>query len=125
MRAPNSSKLMALAAVGAVIALAAASCVIPLRGRDDLAASGKERSPSTDPMALDLIRCRTVKSEQASDYDRCHRIWTERRRRFLNKQSAASAATDPANLQQRDQPPKDQSRLPQAGTGSPQAGGPP
>src|SRR5690349_6508776 len=105
MSAPNSSKLMALAAVGAVIALAAASCVIPLRGRDDLAASGKERSPSTDPMALDLMRCRTVKSQQASDYGRCHRSWTDRRRRFLNMRSAASAGTDPANLQQKDQAP--------------------
>ena len=124
MSTPNLSKLMPLVAIGAVIALAVVSRVIPLRGGDDLPASGTERSPSTDPMALDLIRCRAVKFEQASDYDRCHKIWTEHRRRFLvgNKPSDAPAATNTAILQPADPVPKDQSRLPRAGTGTPQAG---
>jgi conjugative transfer region protein TrbK len=127
MSAPGSSKLMALVAVGAVTALVMASCVVPLRGDDDKAASGTGRVPSADPMALDLIRCRMVKSEQGADYDRCQRFWREYRRRFLgeNRTSAARQKANPKDLQPEDAAPKDQSRLPQAAPGFSQPGGAP
>ncbi|GEC53060.1 conjugative transfer region protein TrbK [Bradyrhizobium japonicum] len=91
--------------------VAVAACTIQLRGGDDSSPAPKAEQ-TNDATNSDLARCRGVTPEEAGDYQHCHKIWAENRRRFFGKKDGAaalghddSASPIPA--------PKGQNRIPQ------------
>ncbi|MCP1850604.1 MULTISPECIES: putative entry exclusion protein TrbK-alt [unclassified Bradyrhizobium] len=105
--------LPASMALGAT--LVAAACAIQLRGADKDAAQTQADAQMTGAFSPDLARCRTVTPEQATEFERCRRLWAENRRRFFGQKAGPvrGADGDPGGSSQQ-LAPKDQGRIPQA-----------
>lgn len=83
----------------ALVALAIATCNIPLRGGEEPAKMlGPDAKPA-DPLAAKLAECRSVTYEQKDALIECRKAWVEQRRQILGQDAQA---------------PSD-SRMPQAG----------
>ncbi len=50
---------------------------------DDASHDVAPAATKSDPLAIDLARCRNVTAEQLTADDTCRRIWAENRRRFF------------------------------------------
>jgi conjugative transfer region protein TrbK len=84
--------------------------MIQLRGGEK---SSPKPAQTTDADSSDLVRCRSVTSEETAGYQHCQQVWAENRRRFFGRKDGAAVAgrRDPAaGLTPA---PKDQSRMPQ------------
>ncbi|MGY4287146.1 conjugative transfer region protein TrbK [Bradyrhizobium sp. LM2.7] len=106
----NAFKALSLAATIGVLVVTA--CTIQLRGGED-ASSPPTAEQTTDADGSDLVRCRTVTSEDAAGYQHCQRVWAENRRHFFGRKDgvAVSGQRNPASGLT--PTPKDQSRMPQ------------
>src|SRR3954465_16050446 len=78
----NPEHLIPVVAV-ALIALVVAACTIRLRNDEAAELRPSRVSKKTDPLAAKLERCRTVTPEQGAQFEDCHRVWAENRRRFF------------------------------------------
>jgi conjugative transfer region protein TrbK len=81
-----------------VPALVVAACAIQLRGDSDSPAVRPSASRVTDPLGVELERCRKVTSEQVAELQECRLIWAENRRRFLGSKKTSAASSVDAQL---------------------------
>lgn len=104
----------ALAFVVAVLAVA----MLQSNNANSIRAAVPTTMTSADPLSADLMRCRTVTTEQLAVDDTCRRAWAENRRRFFAPSSSRSdtAVHDPAAASTTRG--KAQDRLPAAGVQS-------
>jgi conjugative transfer region protein TrbK len=101
-------KTLSLATTVGVFVVAA--CTIQLRGGEDSSPLPKAEQ-TKDATSSELLRCRTVTSEDTAGYQHCQRVWAENRRRFFGRKDGAvvSGRGDPASGLV--SAPKDQSRM--------------
>ena len=87
----------ALSLVVTLGVLVVAACTIQLRGGED-ASSAPKAEQTTDTDSPDLVRCRSVTSEDTTGYRNCQKIWAENRRRFFGRKDgvAVSGQGNPA-----------------------------
>jgi conjugative transfer region protein TrbK len=111
----DTGPFKALSLLMSVGVLVVAGCAIQLRGGETSSAPPTAEQ-TKDVDRSELVRCRTVSSQDAADYQHCQKVWAENRRRFfVSRDGAAAAATGSTAAR------KDQSRIPQ---GYPSAGVP-
>ena len=111
----NTQKLKGIPCLVALVlvALAVATCTIPLRGGEEQGKMLEPGSTSSDPLAAKLAECRSVTSEQKEALAECRKAWAEKRRQSLGRK-APSASPDSGPPQEGPSlfvAPKDQSRL--------------
>ncbi|MET4328806.1 conjugative transfer region protein TrbK [Bradyrhizobium sp. i1.15.2] len=111
----DTGPFKALSLLISVGVLVVAGCAIHLRGGEETSASPTAEQ-TRDVDRSELVRCRTVSSQDAADYQHCQKVWAENRRHFFGKRDGAAAAQAGVTAV-----PKDQSRMPQ---GYPAAGVP-
>jgi conjugative transfer region protein TrbK len=99
-----------------VPALVVAACTIQLRGDSDGRPAGSSASRATNPVGVELERCRKVTPEQVAELQQCRLVWGENRRRFLgsNKTPAVSSVdAQPGSQKPPLAQPKNPGRVPQ------------
>jgi conjugative transfer region protein TrbK len=92
-----------------VTLLVITACTIRLREQGNEATASAAIPEKPDALGADLVRCRSLTSDQAPAYEQCRKIWAENRRRFLGQSSGAAERAGTSSLFV----PKDQSRMPQ------------
>jgi len=88
-------------------------CTVHLRGDENQAQPTAWGARESDPVAVELERCRTIDYEQKDGLADCRKLWADKRRQFLGQGSESpnhSVRPDPGAPTP--PPPKDQSRLP-------------
>lgn len=108
----DTGPFKALSLLTTIAILVVGACTIQLRGGEETSAPPKaERTADVD--GSDLVRCRTVTSDDAADYQHCQKVWAENRRRFFGRKDGSAASRRPDPIAGLTLGPKDQSRLPQ------------
>ena len=102
----------ALSLVVTLGVLVVAACTIQLRGGED-ASSAPKAEQTTDTDSPDLVRCRSVTSEDTTGYRNCQKIWAENRRRFFGRKDGAAVSGQGNPAAGLTPSPKDQSRMQQ------------
>ena len=102
----------ALSLATTVVVFVVAACTIQLRGGED-ASSLPKAEQTTDVDGSDLVRCRSVTSEEAASYQHCQKVWAENRRRFFGRKDGAAVSGQDNPAVGRPPSPKDQSQMPQ------------
>jgi conjugative transfer region protein TrbK len=64
------------------------------RGEDVSMVAPLEREQA-DALATELVRCRTVTSDDAVSLESCRRVWTEKRRQFFRPTKTPTAPAEP------------------------------
>jgi conjugative transfer region protein TrbK len=103
-------KALSLAATAGLFVVAA--CTIQLRGGED-ASSPPKAEQTSDADDSDLVRCRSITSEDAASYHHCQKVWAENRRRFFDRKDGGAASRLPDPAVSLTPAPKDESRMPQ------------
>jgi conjugative transfer region protein TrbK len=80
----------------ALVALAVATCSIPLRGGEDQADPSVSADRASDQLATRLAGCRSVTYEQKDALSDCRKAWAEKRRRFFREKAPLAPADDSA-----------------------------
>ncbi len=102
-------KALSLATTIGVFVVAA--CTIQLRGGEETSAP-PQTEKTADVYGSDLVRCRSVTSEDTASYQHCQKIWADSRRRFFGRKDGAAVAGRSDPLSGVTSAPKDQSRMP-------------
>ncbi len=58
---------------------------------DDANQAATPVTTTSDPIAVDLTRCRAIAAEQLATADTCCRVWAENRRRFFGPRKPGEA----------------------------------
>jgi conjugative transfer region protein TrbK len=102
----------ALSLLTTIGALGVTACTIQLRGGEDFPPVPKAEQ-MTGATSSDLVRCRSVTSEETAGYQHCKRVWAENRSRFFGKKDGAAAPDHENSAPSVTPASKSQSRLPQ------------
>jgi conjugative transfer region protein TrbK len=78
----TSQQFLRLSAVAFVTLAAAVVVVQSRRGEDPAILTPVERGEA-DVLVSELVRCRTITSDNTAGLDACRRIWAENRQRFF------------------------------------------
>jgi conjugative transfer region protein TrbK len=109
---PSGSGTLAPLIVLALILLAGIAALIQFQHH--LSTAAVEPGPmTTDPLASEIARCRTITPEQLAADDICRRVWAEGRRRFFAPSASrrSPGTTEPATTEPSVSP-KIQDRIP-------------
>jgi len=82
------------AAIGVVILIAALAIVHSRRGEDAGIVAPLEREQA-DALATELVRCRTITSDQTASLESCRRVWAENRRQFFGSTKTSPLSIEP------------------------------
>src|SRR5712692_6588185 len=104
MSARSRLDRLSIVAGVAVMVLVVAACAIKLRDDEDQF-SASPSAQEVDPLAAELVRCRTVTPEQKDALAACRRIWAEQRRQFLGQSKAPAPTAHPNDNAPNGQPP--------------------
>jgi conjugative transfer region protein TrbK len=108
----DTGPFKALSLLTSVGILVVAACTIQLRGGEETSAPPTaEQTSGVD--GSDLVRCRTVTSEDAAGYQHCQKVWAENRRRFFGRKDGRAASRRPDPAASVTPALKDESRMPQ------------
>jgi len=115
---PAGLVLLLRGAAVAFVLMVLAVAMFQSRNANDVRDAIPTTATATDPLSVDLMRCRTVTPEQLAIDDTCRRVWAEIRRRFFTPSSSRPGITahDPAAAPATSV--KAQDRLPAAGVQS-------
>lgn len=72
-------RFAAIAIVVVIVIVAVGEASLP----DDASQPAAPATTERDPLAAELLRCRTITAEQLAADDSCRRAWAESRRRFF------------------------------------------
>ena len=111
----NTQKLKGIPCLVALVlvALAVATCTIPLRGGEEQGKMLEPGSTSSDPLAAKLAECRSVTYEQKDALAECRKAWAAKRRQFLGQGARPpSDSRTPQASSSLFVAPKDESRVP-------------
>jgi conjugative transfer region protein TrbK len=109
----NAFKALSLCTTICVGMSAVAACTVHLRGDENQPQPTASGARESDPVAVELERCRTIDYEQKDRLADCRKLWGGQRRQFLGRGSESpnhSVRSDPGASTPA--PSKDQSRLP-------------
>ncbi|MGZ5876044.1 MAG: putative entry exclusion protein TrbK-alt [Bradyrhizobium sp.] len=91
----NSQQILRVAAVVIVALTAVVAVIQSRRGRDAVILTPLGRGEA-DALVSELVRCRTVTSDDAIALDTCRRLWAENRHHFFVQTKSPQLPAPPA-----------------------------